>query len=229
MIKDIPGIMSLISLVLTVIFGLLAGIEIDDIFIPLVIISIGLFFIFLSIHYVINDMTKKREIVNVIPVLILGIISTIIGIIQLLNLQDKAFEILVSISKHFPEMTILDIVGGFLILIGMGIIIIPEIIRIKKEKRCIYVVEGTVVDLYRSHQSYRVKYPVYSYTYNGKEYFFQDTGRNFSLPKVGDKEEIYINPDDPEDAILRVNYVRVVRNTLGIFYIIGGLLCYLNV
>lgn len=111
-------------------------------------------------------------------------------------------------------------------LIFMIVARIIETLNIDKKERCSYTTFATITGQStktdsKGSTSY---YPIYTYTYAGKEYTAVSSTTDSTIKKrIGDEVEIFLNPDDPEDSYI-ADYQKTIRLLHRIFQIIGVVL-----
>ncbi|MEE1282592.1 MAG: hypothetical protein UHK60_10160 [Acutalibacteraceae bacterium] len=115
------------------------------------------------------------------------------------------------------------------ILIGVFLLLYQPIRKYKKKKVCKYSVKATVVGFKEtiSHSKNGISKlfsPEYEFYYKGKTYIVEEkSSRNIALPKLGDKFDMLINEENPNDfyvSSISVNMIFVISGL--IFFIIGA-------
>ncbi len=111
------------------------------------------------------------------------------------------------------------------IFIGVGVIV--GIVRKTQEKNCTYKITATVLDNERGSNDSSALYPVYYYSYLGKEYTVKSSSGSYP-PKfsVGEEVEMYIDPDDPKRYFVPVDNTTKIISI--VFKIIGSVIAALG-
>ncbi len=178
------------------------------------VVALGLIFIFwfvgsLFLTFILGNINSYYA------VICMGQYFLVFGIIALLN---KAWPgiifsivglalIVIPIMMMNPQLDInwdkvlpLIILGAFFV-IGIGLIIIPSIVKKMLNKKTPTKVMAKVVEVKEDHfDGVMVYSPVYEFYFNSKNYRI-DKGNysNVNVLKVNDIVELWINPDDPEE------------------------------
>lgn len=121
--------------------------------------------------------------------------------------------------------------GGFFTVAGF-LYLVPGIIDIFVEKSQIEkypTTTGTLVGYREIHsrEAPDTYSSVYEYFVGGQryEYCFENSSKNYGLPEIGTKIEIYYNPDKPEENIKEGDSKALISIALGgIFFVIGVVL-----
>ncbi len=135
--------------------------------------------------------------------------------------------IIVSVLSLMPNLSInWDIVLPILLLsvfiiVGIGLMTIPTIVKIIKKKKTSFKVMGKVIDLEGAYEEgTKVFAPVYEFYFNGKTYRVKSNViTNVGVPKIGEVLEIMIDPNNPEEF-----YVEEQNKTLTIILFGMGIL-----
>ncbi|MBR4628238.1 MAG: DUF3592 domain-containing protein [Ruminococcus sp.] len=119
---------------------------------------------------------------------------------------------------------VLAIVSAAVILFGAifaAVGMILGVVRKNREKRCTYKLTATVCENVRSRDSdSKAVYPVYSYTYKGQQYRIRSSSGSYPPQfSVGEKVEMYIDPDDPK--VFFVPDDKTTRTVSLVFTILG--------
>ena len=186
-------------------------------------IAFGLMFVVLGITLRVRDNPKgKIHILNIIFI----IIGAVIIIVSLFfSLADEQL-INSLIQKIWPVLlcSVFVIVGVILLCIG--------IIKPKRDKaRCTVSLEAEVVDIERHYSSDSdgssgwVYAPVYRYYYQGHEYKISSNIYSSSVERVGTKQEICINPYNPNDFIepKKLRSLSILLLVMGVMFSVVGL------
>ena len=119
--------------------------------------------------------------------------------------SDNIFPILLSTAITF---------------IGIAMMVVPGVLEDSAERKCKKIVEAECVDLkHTTVTNGDLAYaPVYQYAYNGN-YYTKCTGKykTTNYPKVGDKTELRINADKPEEV-----YIPAEKSSKMLIYIFGA-------
>lgn len=124
-------------------------------------------------------------------------------------------------TDHMTQIVLITI--GLIFMIVARII---ETINVGKKERCSYTTFATITGQSAKTDEKGVTsyYPVYTYTFAGKEYTAVSSVTDSTIKKrFGDEVEIFLNPDDPEDSYI-ADYQKTVRLLHRIFQIIGVVL-----
>lgn len=125
---------------------------------------------------------------------------------------------------------LLAIISAGIIFFGaifFGVGIIAELVQKNREKHCTYKLTATVLDNEPGGSDSNALYPVYYYSYLGKEYNVKsDTGSYPAKFDVGEEVEMYIDPDDPKRFYVPAdNTLKIISM---VFKIIGGVIAALG-
>ena len=232
--KNSTGSKILSALVLIYFAALVGGLIVFSEIRPALCISVfGTLFIFISIATFSSAVKQKMTAVQIVC----GIMSGFAGICMVV------FPILLLYSPAFKEVDGqklgITIVLLFVTAIGFSFLALTLIRLIVNKSRCTYPVMAEVTDEIfqaknRSSNLRRRRFASYRYQfrffYNGNEYIVEDTtASNLDKLRVGQQEEIYINPDDPEIFYRRRPKMTIASIAMGIIWLavgVGVLLLY---
>lgn len=146
-----------------------------------------------------------------------GIIFTIVGSVLII-----VPILMMNPNLNFNWDKIIPIIGliGF-ILVGIGLMVVPTIIKKVKEKKTSFKLSAKVIKLNEADDNNTKLFaPVYEYSFNNKIYQKEaDIYTNVNIPNIGEIVEIMINPNNPEEI-----YVKEANKTIIIILFIMGLL-----
>ncbi|MBQ9036481.1 MAG: DUF3592 domain-containing protein [Erysipelotrichaceae bacterium] len=124
-------------------------------------------------------------------------------------------------TDHITQIVLMTI--GLIFMIVARII---ETLNIDKKERCSYTTFATITGQSAKTDSNGSTsyYPVYTYTYAGKEYTTVSSTTDSTIRKrIGDEVEIFLNPDDPEDSYI-ADYQKTIQLLQRVFQVIGIIL-----
>lgn len=232
--KNSTGSKILSALVLIYFAALVGGLIVFSEIRPTLCISVfGTLFIFIAIATISSAVKQKMKAVQIVC----GIMSGFAGICMVV------FPILLLYSPAFKEVDGqklgITIVLLFVTAIGFSFLAVTLIGLVVNKSRCTYPVMADVTDKIfqaknRSSNLRRRRFASYRYQfrffYNGNEYIVEDTtASNLDKLRVGQQEEIYINPDDPEIFYRRRPKMTIASIAMGIIWLavgVGVLLLY---
>ena len=166
--------------------------------------------------FVISKTKNKLENFFLFIFPIVGFIIILVGIFMLINSP--------SLNKMITPL-IPYIALGVFFLIGVGVCVFPFISDNIKRKRCTVELEAIVVDLKtRLGTSKRLYSPVYEF------YFMHITQRvcnefysNVGLPNIGDRQILFVNPNNPNDFIIKKDSNKVFTVVIGSIMMLGAI------
>lgn len=177
--------------------------------------------IFLSCGIVAIASNGKKMTLQNLPLYIFPLIGLIAVVAPAYMMYaEKHPENSVNLSDYAP-VTML----GVFLLVGLGFLILPPIIRRSQAKRCTdsVIAECINLDSHRSHSSNghstRVYAPTWKFVYQGREFIQKEsTYSNVSVPKVGEQVELHINPSDPTDFYRETKGHSIMFAFMGIIF-----------
>lgn len=182
---------------------------------------LGLYFLVLgliSVGSVLKENSHKKDLL----VFLFPIIG--LGIIIYTSILMWGYKFNISISERTTAVLLLVI----FILAGSGMVLSP-IIKSKNKKQKYDMVHATCIELQKrysqsSNGSSRIVYaPMYSYYYNGKEYKIQSNiYSNIDVPDVGAIQDIYVNPDYPDEIYRFSLKQNISAISIGIIFIVSA-------
>lgn len=177
--------------------------------------------IFLSVGIVVISSNGKRMTLHNLPLFIFPLIGLIfIAAPAYTMYAEKHPENSVDLGALAPVFML-----GLFLLVGLGFLILPPIIRKAQAKRCTDSVMAVCinVDSHRTRTSKghhtRVYAPTWKFVYQGREHIQKEsTYSNVSVPKVGDEVELHINPSDPTDFYREAKGHSIMYAFMGVIF-----------
>ena len=150
-----------------------------------------------------------------IPFLAIGLACIIIPI---LKMNPHLLSVTINWDAVVPLLIILSFV-----IVGLCMVIIPILIKKRKEKKCIYHVFATIVGHETTYgDSGELYAPIYKYEYNKKTYeVCTEMYSNIGVKEVGTIIDLMINPDNPKEFIDNNNFSKTAI-IMGILFLIAS-------
>lgn len=128
-------------------------------------------------------------------------------------------------------------IGGSFALIGLAVMIFPNLANSMKKHRCTFPVEGTCVGHnsriqrststrrgHRHHYSHKVYAPIWEYFCDGRLIKnAENVYSNVNVPQVGDVCELMVNPNDPMDFYRHIGGTVILTIFIGLLFVAAGL------
>lgn len=195
--------------------------------IPYCIISLGVSVTILGGLFALGERSLRKAYLWLIP--IIGMMMMITPLYYLKNVVENPET---SITLKRTILIISAIIAFAILGIALCYASIAESIYIKN--CCTQVVLAKCSDLERKRINSRrgsgfgynkphVYVPTWEYEWNGTLYKYKDcNASNIMIPVVGESYELYINPQKPEEAFVRVSPVRTGQLCMGILCMIAA-------
>lgn len=188
-----------------------------------VIFAGGIFFFVGLLGFFAQKMSLRTA-----PILMLCVIGAIMaGIPSWLVLAEKYPD---SVPQPTDNLMIV-IIGLVSIVIGVCIAVFPTLAELYNRRVCTESVMAKCVEVKSHHVSdkhgtRRVYSPVWEFEFYGRTYTVDENNYSDSAPEVGDIQEIFINPLNPEEVYRRVNGTIISVIIIGsVFVAFGILIC----
>lgn len=92
------------------------------------------------------------------------------------------------------------IIPSVLIIVGITVTVLDTLFRKRKRERCSLLVDAECVDVEKTYYEQNTVYaPIWKYTVNGQEYIIREISYTSRKIDIGEKKDIYINPDNPQE------------------------------
>lgn len=157
-------------------------------------LCIGIMLIIFGMAAVTDEKFKFRKHAKSTLILILGIVIVLISV----------YLILAKFIPSLPQPNITVMLGIGFTAIGALLFVLCCISFCYTKKVCTEQVQGVCVYLKRKSEykdgHTHIEYaPVYEYQFRGNTYCAGEDFRRNNVPSIGDRFELYINPDEPTD------------------------------
>lgn len=212
-------------LILIVFLGGIAGaVAFKNIDQRISVIFIGGVFFFVGLLCVIDQKLTFRN----APILIFCVVGAImIGIPLWLILAEKYPD---SFPQYTDDMAN-ELAGGICIIVGICIAVFPTLPELYNRRVCTESVMAKCV-LVKSrivsgkHGTRRVYSPVWEFCFDGRIYTVDENNYSSSRFEIGDIQEIFCNPLDPEEVYRKVKGTILSLIIFGsVFVAFGILIC----
>lgn len=160
------------------------------------------------------------------PILLFPLIGVILIVVPILEIHTQN----TTGETFFTTDRIAALVSGSFLIAGVLMIIMPFLKRHFLLQRCTESVTATCIFLdsrvhHGKHGAHRVYAPKWQYTVNGTSYEHQETSyTNRYVPNIGDEQEIFVNPEQPEEMYRDNKGVFAVVLPMGIIFVAVSLL-----
>lgn len=198
---------------------------------PTLCVSVfGTLLIFICVCCITGAVKESFKVVNLVVGVLFGFAGICMTVVPLLLQYAPNFQ------QVDGERLAITIVILFVNAIGLSILVTVIGSLIQKRMRCTMPVNAVTVDRIlnralsgveqnRWHRSRRFRYG-FSFSYRGTEYLVEETlGTNMDRLSEGEKVELYINPDNPNQFYRRRPMTNFVLILLGASWLIIGIIC----
>ncbi len=161
------------------------------------------------------------------PSLALPLLGAVLTAIPAINVYHRSHPD----SFYFTMDMIIDVICIGFALVGVGLIVIPPLIRSRKMRKCSQIISAMCV--YRTTRSaqskeangrtrhYDLYAPWWQYEVNDVIYVTcEDTYTNEKVPDIGEIQEIRISPDEPSEIYRPLIVSRLVPLFIGVMFVV---------